>query len=107
MPPRFEELRRKKVAELRQIAEGLDHDALHGYRTMHKEQLIPALCAALGIEAHEHHEVIGINKRELKAQIRELKLQRAAALQAGDKEEFRATLKRIHRLKRKLRRAWV
>lgn len=61
----WEQLRRLKVSELREIAEGLQHDALRGYTTMHKEQLLPALCEALGIEAHEHHDVVGLDKRRV------------------------------------------
>ena len=55
----YEDLHGKTVAELREIAEGIEHEGLHGYTTMHKEELLPALCTALGIEAHEHHEVVG------------------------------------------------
>ena len=58
----FDELRKKTVVQLREIAKDIDHDAVHGYTTMHKEELLPALCTALGVEAHEHHEVVGIDK---------------------------------------------
>ncbi len=93
----YEELHKLTVAELRDIAQGIEHEALQGYSTMHKEQLLPALCNALGIEAHVHHEVVGIDKAKVKARIRALKAQRDEALEAKDRV----------RLKRKIRRATV
>ncbi len=65
----FEELHQMTVAQLKEIAKGIEHDALHGYATMHKDQLVPALCEALGIEAHAHHEVMGIDTSAIKARI--------------------------------------
>lgn len=103
----YEELHGKTVAQLREIAEGIEHDALHGYTTMHKPELIKALCTALGIEAHEHHEVVGVDKAAVKAQIRELKAQRAKALEAHDSKELKQIRRKIHRLKRTLRAATV
>lgn len=41
-----------RVVDLREIAKGQDHTALRGYSTMHKEELVKALCEAFGIEAH-------------------------------------------------------
>ncbi len=104
----YEELHKMKVGQLREIAEGLgDVDELHGFLTMHKHELLPALCKVLGIEAHEHHEAVGIDKAGIKAQIRELKLKRAAALEAKDHAELKAMRHKIKRLKRKIRRATV
>ncbi|MDX1502947.1 MAG: hypothetical protein R3325_11350 [Thermoanaerobaculia bacterium] len=103
----YEDLHPKTVAELRDIAQKLEHDALHGYSTMHKEQLLPAICEALGIEAHEHHEVVGIDKDRVKARIRALKQQRQEALESGDKKRLKIARRRIRRLKRKIRRATV
>ena len=99
----FEELKEKTVAQLREIAEGLDHDALHGYKTMHKEQLVLALCKALGIAARKQRKVVGINKAEIKKQIRELKVERDAALEAHDHKRLKEIRRRIHRLKRTIR----
>ena len=107
MPQTYEELKGKKVAELRQIAEGIDHEAVRGFSTMHKEQLVVALCAALGIEAQVHHEVVGVNKNRIKARIRELKTERDEALASGDREAYRRAIRQIHRHKRRLRRAMV
>lgn len=103
----YETLQKKTVAELRDIAQGIEHEALQGYSTMHKEHLVPALCAALGIEAHAHHEVVGINKDRVKRKIRDLKIERRAALESGDHAQLRLVRRRIKSLKRKIRRATV
>ena len=100
----YDELHNMTVAQLRDIAENIEHDAVHGYSTMHKDQLLPALCEALGIEAHVHHEVVGVDKKKLKAEIKELKAQRNAALSAGDREAYKAALRGIHKRKGELRR---
>ncbi len=103
----WEDLHGMTVARLREIAGGIEHDALHGYSTMHKGPLVQALCEALGIEAHAHHEVVGINKGRVKKQIRSLKVRRDEALAAGDRVELKRVRRKIHRLKHKLRRATV
>ena len=69
----FDELSKKTVAQLREIADGLDHDKVHGYKSLHKPDLVKLLCAALAIEAHEHHNVVGLDKAKIKAQIAVLK----------------------------------
>ena len=58
----YEELHKMTVTQLRRIAEGIEHDAVKGFSTMHKEKLLLAICVALGIEAHEHHQVVGIDR---------------------------------------------
>jgi len=103
----YEDLKHKSVAELREIAEKTEHEAIDGYTAMHKEQLLPALCTALGIEAHEHHVVVGVNKKILKAHIRELKKQRDAALEAHDHKRLKTLRRKIHHIKRKLHKATV
>ena len=103
----YEELHGMTVAKLREVAEGIEHDALHGYSTMHKEELLPALCTALGIEAHEHHEVVGINKGKVKAKIQALKAERAQLIESGDSKQLRIVRRRIRSLKRKIRKATV
>ena len=101
----YEELHAMTVTQLRGVAKGNGHAALKGYTTMHKEHLLPALCEALGIESHDHHEVVGIDKASLKKRIRELKTDRAAALEAGDSESLRRVRRKIRFLKRKIRKA--
>lgn len=103
----YEELKGMTVARLREIAEGIEHEALHGYTTMHKEHLLPALCEALGIEAHEHHEVVGIDKAKVKRRIRTLKAERDEAYEARDAAAAVTARREIKKLKRRLRRARV
>lgn len=103
----YEELHKMTVAGLREVAKEIEHDAVKGYSTMHKEPLLLAICDALGIEAHEHHEVVGIDKAKVKKRIRALKEQRNVALEAHDSKELKRVRRRIHRLKRKIRRATV
>lgn len=101
----YEQLSKMTVAELRKIAEGVEHEAVKGFSTMHKEKLLPALCTALGIDMHEHHVAHMENKSAIKAEIRKMKAKRDAALQAKKYDEFKKALRRIHELKRTLRRA--
>lgn len=103
----YDELHGMTVAELKEIAKDIEHDALHGYTTMHKDHLVPALCQALGIEAHVHHEVVGIDKAAVKAKIRELKVQRNAAIEAHDHRQLKVIRRRIHHLKRKMHKATI
>jgi arginine utilization protein RocB len=103
----YEQLSKMTVVELRKIADGIQHDATKGHSTMHKEKLLPALCVALGIEAHVHHEVKGINKAAMKTEIKQTQRKRDEALKNGNREEFKVALHRIHDLKRAMRRAMV
>lgn len=103
----YEQLHKMRVADLREIAKDLEHEELQGYTTMHKEQLVPALCHALGIEDHVHHEVVGLDKTKIKQQIRQLKKIRDEALEEKDAEKLRKARAGISRLKKKLRRATV
>lgn len=102
----FEQLRHKTVAELRDIAKGIQHDAVQGYTQMNKEHLLVALSNALGIQ-HEHHSVVGVDKSSIKARIRELKVQRASALEAHDNAQLKVVRRTIHRLKRRIHKATV
>ena len=99
----YEELKKKSVAELREIAKGIEHEAVQGYSQLNKDHLIPALCKALGIEAHEHHVATGIDKVAIKTKIRELKVERDKALEAKDHKGLKKVRRRIHRLKHELR----
>ena len=53
---KFEDLSKKTVAQLRKIAGGMEHEALQNPAKMPKEELLAALCQALGIEAGESPE---------------------------------------------------
>ena len=55
------ELKHKTLAELRDIAKDIQHDAVQGYTQLNKDHLVVAICKALGIEMHEHHDVVGIS----------------------------------------------
>jgi len=101
----YEQLSKMSVADLRKIADGIEHEATKGHMTMHKEKLLPALCIALGIDAHKHHEAKGLNKSQVKVQIRALKKKRDAAMTAKQSEEYRKILREIHHLKNRLRTA--
>ncbi|HEY8225176.1 MAG TPA: Rho termination factor N-terminal domain-containing protein [Pyrinomonadaceae bacterium] len=102
----YEELKHKTVAELREIAKGIEHDAVQGYTQMNKGHLIVAIAKALGIQ-HEHHDVVGVDKTGIKARIRELKTKRQAALAAHDHAELKMVRRTIHRLKRQIHKATV
>ncbi|OGG47203.1 MAG: hypothetical protein A3F84_14635 [Candidatus Handelsmanbacteria bacterium RIFCSPLOWO2_12_FULL_64_10] len=103
----YEELRKMSVTQLREIAKDIEHEALQGHSGMHKEHLLPALCKALGIDARAHHVAVVANKREIKGQIHKLKTEREAALQAHDHKQLKMVRRKIHRLKRELRKAMV
>ncbi|MDQ1638693.1 MAG: hypothetical protein QOF62_2032 [Pyrinomonadaceae bacterium] len=102
----FEQLKHKTVAELREIAKGNEHEALQGYTQLNKDHLLVALSKALGIQ-HEHHDVVGVDKAAIKAQIREVKKKRDEALTAHDRAQLKIARRTIHRLKRRIHKATV
>jgi hypothetical protein len=100
----YEELRHKTVDELREIAKGIDHEAVRGHTQMNKEHLIPAICNALGIDMHAHHHAAkGFDKAPLKAKLRALKEERGKALAANDHVLLKNVRRQMHRLKRQIR----
>ena len=101
------DLKHKTLAELRDIAKDIEHDAVKGYTQLNKEHLVIALCKALGIDIHEHHEVIGIDKAAIKSRIKALKAKRDAALAAHDHAQLKHARRSIHRLKRRIHKATV
>ncbi len=103
----YDELKHKTVGELREIAAGNEHEALQGYTQLNKEHLLQALCKALSIDMHQHHEVRGINKSELKERMKRLKAKRDEALAAHDHEQLKTVRRQIHRLKRAIHKATV
>ena len=102
----IEELKHKNVAELRELAKGIDHEAVKGYTQLNKDHLVAALAKALGIK-HTHHDVVGVDKASIKARIRELKVKRIAALEAHNQAELKVLRRSIHRLKRRIHKATV
>ena len=103
----YDDLRHTSVARLREIAEGIEHEAVQGFTQMNKDHLLQALCTALEIEMHAHHEVVGIDKTSIKAQIKELKKQRDAAIEAKDSAQIKQVRRKIHHFKRQLHKATV
>ncbi len=103
----YDELKDMTLAQLREIAAGVDHEAVQGYTQMNKDHLLPALCHALGIEMHAHHAVVGVDKTAIKQRIHALKHQRDDALKAHDHRQLKAVRRQIHDLKREIRKATV
>ena len=103
----FKELKHMTVAEMREIAKDLDHEAVKGYTQLNKDHLLEALCKALGIETHEHHEYKGVNKGKIKAQIKGLKKDRDSAIEKKEYAELKKIRNEIKKLKNKLKRAMV
>jgi len=100
----YQELKGKTIEELREIAKGVENqDAVQGYSQLNKLHLLPALAKALGIDTREHHGVVGIDKPAIKAKMRELKQQRAAAIEAHDAEKLKTIRRHIHSLNRQIR----
>lgn len=102
----YEELKHKTVAELRDIAKGIEHEAVQGYTQLNKEHLLVAISKALGI-THEHHDVVGVDKASIKARIRQLKTQREAAIAAHDHVQLKVVRRTMHSLKRRIHKATV
>ena len=102
----FEQLKHKTVAELREIAKGIEHEAVQGYTQLNKEHLLVAISKAMGIK-HEHHEVVGVDKASIKSRIKELKKKRDEAIAAHDHGQLKTVRRTIHRLKRQIHKATV
>src|SRR5229473_2074064 len=90
------ELRHKTLAELRDIAKDIEHEAVQGYTQLNKEHLVVAICKALNIEM-----------ASIKSRIKELKDRRTSAIAAHDHTQLKAVRRRIHRLKRQIHKATV
>ncbi len=103
----YDELKHSTLAQLKEIAKEIDHEAVEGFTQMNKDHLLQALCKALGIEMHVHHEVVGIDKSSIKKQIKELKVERDKALEAHDHKQLKDVRGQIKKLKNKIRRATV
>lgn len=99
----YEELKARTVDELRDIAKTLDNEAVKGASQMNKEHLLPLLCKALGIDAHVHHRVEGIDKTAIKTKMKELKQQRAKAIEVHDPELLKSVRRQLHHFNRQIR----
>jgi DNA polymerase/3'-5' exonuclease PolX len=103
----YDELHKKTVAELRDIAKDLDHEAVQGYTQMNKDHLLPAICEALDIkiDKHHHHEATGIDKKNVKDKLKELRAEKQKAIDAGDHARLKELRRRYHNLNHKIRAA--
>jgi cysteinyl-tRNA synthetase len=103
----YDELKRKTAAELKEIAGGIEHEAVKGYTQMNKAHLIEAICKALNLDMHVHHEVKGVDKSSIKKRIKALKVERDKAIENKDPKELKNVRRQIKKLKNTLRRAMV
>jgi len=103
----FPELKSKPLAELREIAAGIEHEAVKGYTQLNKDHLLAAICKALNIDMHVHHEVKGDDKTAIKIKIGEWQKQRDEALAAKHRGNLKVALNHIHHFKHQLRKAMV
>jgi len=103
----YDELKKKTVAQLREIASGMEHEAVQGYTQLNKEHLLTALCNALNIDSHKRHAVkaAGIDKKKIKSQMKALKKERDAALESHDHPQLKTVRRKMHELRRTLRKA--
>lgn len=99
----FHELKLMTLAQLRDLAKDLEHDAIKGYTQMNKDHLLPALCTALGIDAHEHHAAHGELKLAAKQRMRELRAKKQEAIAAGDRGLLKSIRREYHHLNHRLR----
>jgi rubrerythrin len=105
----FDQLKGMTVAQLREIASGLEHDKIKGYTQLNKEHLLTALCTALNVDTHTRHKskLAGKDKAGIKAHLKELRERRDAALEAHDHAVLKAIRREMHSTKRSLRKAIV
>jgi len=103
----YEELKKKTVEDLREIAKGLGEDAVKGYTQMNKEP--PAPHPVQGprdrIPQAPAPRGGGIDKAKLKARMHQLRADKQKALEAGDAAKLKAIRREYHHLNRKIRAA--
>ena len=103
----FKDLKKMTVAQLKDIAKGLEHEAVQGYTQLNKADLLTAVCTALGLDTFEHHEVKGRDKGQIKKRIKKLKIERDKAIEAKDYVQLKTVRTEIKKLKKTLRKAMV
>jgi hypothetical protein len=104
----WHDLKQKNVYDLREIAKGINDEAVRGYTQMNKEHLQVAIAKALHIPTHEEHHVeSGYDKTTNKAKMRDLRKKRDAALEGHDHEQLKAVRRQIHALNREVRKHTV
>ena len=95
-------LDRMTAKELREMALGLE--GIVGVHAMNKSELIDAVKKAKGI-VDEKRRDSSVDVRAIKRKIKELRVQKEAMKEEGDKDRVRILKRRIGRLKKKTRRA--
>jgi len=103
----YSELKHKTVAQLREIAAGIQHEAVKGYTQLNKDHLVSAICKALNIDAHITHHTAVANKAALKARIKALKKLRDEALAAHDADRLTHIRGQINACKNRLRQSML
>ena len=99
----WHELAKHRVADLRDMMKKHAPD-VQGVLSWKKEQLVEEVAKILGIEK-PHKVIAGLDKSAVKTKIKSQKGLRAQALEAKDPKQLKRARRKIHRLKRKLRRA--
>ncbi len=103
----YDQLKGMTVAQLREIAAGMHHEAVQGYTQLNKEHLLAAICNALNIDTHTRHKIkaSAVDKAAVKLQMKELKKKRDNALEAHDHAQLKTLRRQMHELRRSLRKA--
>jgi hypothetical protein len=100
--PKAKPLDRMTAKELRDLALGLE--GIVGVHAMNKSELVAAIKKAKGIKDEKKRQT-SVDVRTIKVKIRELRSQKEALKEAGDKKKMKILRRRINRLKKKTRRA--
>jgi hypothetical protein len=100
--PKAKPLDRMTAKELREVALGLE--GIVGVHAMNKSELLAAVKKAKGIKDEKKRQT-SVDVRTIKVKIRELRSQKEALKEAGDKKKMKILRRRINRLKKKTRRA--
>ena len=103
----FGELKKKNVSELREIAKDIEHEAVQGYTQLNKDHLLEAICKALNIDMHVHHEVVGVDKTKIKVEIKLAKKTRDEAIAAKKPDDIIKARRKIRFLKKQLHKATI
>jgi hypothetical protein len=88
--------------ELREMALGME--GIVGVHAMNKSELVAAIKEAQGVEDEKKRDK-SMDVRSIKKKIRELRSQKEAMREAGEKDKVQILRKKINRLKKKTRRA--
>jgi hypothetical protein len=106
----YDDLKGMTLAQLREVARTLESPSVQGYSQMNKEHLLPAICAALDIDARHHAHAhasrgisAGFDRGPAKARLRALKAARDQAIVAHDSAQLHSIRREMHRLKHRLR----